>query len=1516
MDPQRSEAVERVAIIGMAGRFPCASNVSEFWRNLADGRECITFFSEEKVTAEGVDASVVRNPRHVRAGGVLDGADLFDARFFGYSPREAEVLDPQHRVFLECAWEALEDAAYSPNNYRGSIGVFAGSAMSSYMSRFQTPSGAIDFVTRVGNDKDFVPTRVSYKLNLKGPSVNIQTACSTSLVAVHVACESVLTGACDIALAGGVSIIFPQKTGHLYEEEGILSPDGHCRAFDAEARGTVAGNGVGIVVLKRLSEALADRDNIRAVILGSAVNNDGDRKVGYTAPSIDGQAQAIAMAQMMAGVDAGDISYIEAHGTGTQLGDPIEIAALTQAFRMRTTKRGFCAVGSLKTSVGHLDAAAGVAGLIKTVLALENRVLPASLHYERPNPQIDFQSSPFYVNARSASWSPAGKPRIAGVSSFGIGGTNAHVIVREAPPRPEKIPTTQPQLIVLSAKGEESLAASIETFAEHLGSHNDVDLRDVAYTLQVGRKAFPHRQAFVCPTANAADVLMTGQPIAGTVDTTGAPPSVAFLFPGAGAQYFNMAKGLHMAMPAFAEQMDLCCGLLEKPLGVDLRSVLYGDESQAQDSTEMLRHTRLGLPALFVTEYALARLWMSLGVRPAAMIGHSLGEYVAACVSGVLSLEDALKLVVDRARLMETLPSGSMLAVPVSERRIREIFGSDMSIATINAPAMCVVSGRAEQMEKAAAALAAHGIESRRVHVDVAAHSEVVDPILAEFSACAGDLRLRPPDIPYISSVTGRWITPREACDASYWPKHIRETVRFSDGLSELLDDPKRILLEVGPGHTLGGLVRQHPKCRDGHLVLSSVRHVHDSESDHELFLKAVGRLWTAGIDIDWDQLHQPSTPRRISLPPYSFDRQRYWVEPAAVQTQSAGKNGNIDDWFYVPSWRPLMALPHFQDGELANRRRTWLVFDDGSPLSAAVTKRLFDESQHVVTVNMGTSYEGLFKNVCSIRPGQPDDYVGLIAALRRAGSAPDRIVHFWSRSDEDLGFCAWQQRGYLSLLYLAKALEGDSREVQLTIVSSLLASLRGEPSPLPDKATLLGPAMVIAQEYPHIGCRVVDIEPQPAASAPDRIAAELCVEHGEFLVASRPDARYVRSYERVRLAAGGKAVRRLRQNGVYVITGGLGGVGLLLAEYLARTVRARLVLFGRSELPQRTEWNRWLDSHNASDRMSSKIRKLLSIEQAGSEVLVLRADVADESQLRSVFEAAEARFGQVDGVLHAAGVTSGPSVLHPIIEMGALESAEQFRPKIDGLRALDRVLREKPLDFCLLFSSNASVLGGLGFIAYSAANHFMDSFAAARNPNSTFQWISSNWDGWLLDSASATESMRTSMDTYSMIPSESAEAFRRVVEMSTVPQVVVSTGDLDRRLQLWVRKAEIRPGDQPIHHPRPKLRDTYVEPRDETETELARIWSEFIGVNKIGAQDNFFELGGHSLMGTQIMSRVREAFAVDLPLRALFETRTIAALAKVVSDRRAELILNDLEALGEKEVEAELSRRMNATSN
>ncbi len=959
-----ADAPPRIAVVGLAARFPGARSVGELWRNLCHGVESISHSTVEELTAAGVDPRLLADPRFVRSKGVIPDGDRFDAAFFGFTPREAELMDPQHRVFLECAWEALEDAGCDPQRSPLRVGVYAGCGANVYLIVNLLPHRELVEATGVlglllGNDRDFLASRTSYKLGLMGPSVVAQSACSTSLLAIHLAGQALLTGECDLALAGGVSISTPLVGGYLYQEGGILSPDGHCRAFDAAAAGSVDGNGCGVVALKRLADAIEDGDRIYAVVLGSAVSNDGPARVGFTAPGVDGQAAAISEALLLADVDPDSIGYVQTHGSGTALGDPIEIEALTRAFRRAgATGTGTCAIGSVKTNLGHCSAAAGVAGFLTATLALATRTLPPSLHFEQPNPRIDFAGSPFYVCTATTPWAAGGPPRRAGVSAFGLGGTNVHAVLEEAPEAAdEEAAGRAAQLLVVSAKSSAALEAAVARLGSFLKDQKDnqvnkdtsttglslltlptlSSLADLAWTLQTGRQAFEHR-CFAVARDLAGAVAALGAPPAASRCEAGRP--VVFLFPGLGDQAVDMAREIYETEPFFRAQVDHCAERLLPHLGADLRTVLFspGPWSPAaarpeNDLRALLRRdadraagtldqTAYAQPACFVVEYALACLLMEWGIEPAAMIGYSIGEYVAACLSGALGLDDALALVARRARLIQDLPAGSLLAVPLAEAEIRPHLDASLSLAATNGPHFCVVGGPEDAVAALAERLGARGVSCLKVQTTHAFHTATMAPAAAPLTALAAGVAVQAPRIPYLSNVTGTWITAADLADPAYWARHMQGTVRFAEGLGALLRENGRAYLEVGPGGALGTLLRQHPDAAGDLVTVPTLRRTGGSGSDLDDLVGAVGQLWNAGVPIDWARFHGGARRRRVTLPPYPFERRRFWIDPpaaapAAVATAGAGVEIPAADSTPAPgpggtkSARPALAVPY-----------------------------------------------------------------------------------------------------------------------------------------------------------------------------------------------------------------------------------------------------------------------------------------------------------------------------------------------------------------------------------------------------------------------------------------------------------------------------------------------------------------------------------------------------------------------------------------------------------------------------
>ena len=1353
------DAVEgaAIAVIGMAGRFPGAKDVRAFWSNLRHGVESIKFFTDDELLAAGESPENLRDPSYVRAWAQLADIDKFDAAFFGMSPRDAAVFDPQHRFFLEVAWSAFEDAGYVGEQLDGPVAVFAACGMSEYMIKNVLTNAEVAasvgewLIRHTGNDTNFLATRVSYELDLRGPSMNVQTACSSSLVAIHLACQSLLNGECDLALAGGSTISAEQHKGYLYKEGEILSPDGHCRAFDAKSAGTTTSSATGGVILKRLSDARRDGDNVLAIIRGSAVNNDGNDKVGYLAPSVSGQARVVAEALAVAGVEARDVSYVEAHGTGTLIGDPIEIAGITQAFRQSTDDAQFCAIGSTKTNIGHAGEAAGVVSFIKTVLALMHREIPPSLHYEEPNPQADFASSPFFVNAKLRAWTPGPTgTRIAGVTGLGAGGTNAHVVLEEAPARvdaksPEK--TRSVQLLTISAKTLPALDRATVELVDHLRAHPSISLADVAFTRLAGRKAFRHRRAIAAATVDDAIAALDKNDPRRVVTQhhKREPPKVVFMFPGGGAQYAGMGRALYEREPVYRRAIDACAELVNPKLGLDLRALLY-PKHDVEAATKRLERPSVALPALFATEYAMGTLLESWGIVPAAMIGHSAGEYAAACLAGVISMADGLALVSLRGRLFETLPEGGMLSVSMSEADARARMPKGLSIAASNAPALCVVSGPIALIAEMERALAAEEIECTRVHIDVAAHSSMLEPILAEFGAFCRTIRFSPPKIPYVSNLTGAFVTDAEATDPSYWVSHLRQAVRFGEGVEAILQAGDSALIELGPGRTLSSLARQ-AKTKAS-TIAPTIRHPKEEADDLAFLFGTLARVWAAGVSLDASKLYEGEARRRLPLPTYPFERLRYWIDPGKPAQNAIARGGvlrkraDVGSWFYTPSWR-RSPPPKLVD-RVAGEALVWLVIADRSSLIDGVIDELTRHGDRVVRVSFGARFVDRDDGYV-LDPTRRGDWDALFESLRRRGAMPQRIVHASAIGPRarklrwrTLGVDVMESlelslaRDFGGLVSMIQALAHESDPLQLTVVTRGVHAVVGEREVVPERALLNGVCRVVAREFPHISTLAIDLDgpiggTRKERKLVERVARELAsAPHGD-VVAFRDGARFVRRFDEIALQPAAPTMW-MRARGVYLITGGLGGIGLTLAEHLVREGRAKVVLIGRTPLPPESSWASHLATHD--DATSEKIRRVQVIRALAddpSDVLIESVDVTDRAAMERLVARVHARHGLIHGVFHAAGVLRDQLIaLRP-----AVATSEVIDTKVKGALVLDEVLANDPLELFVLFSSVSSILGLPGQVDYTAANAFLDAFAIEKSLQGRTRAVVVDWNAW-----------------------------------------------------------------------------------------------------------------------------------------------------------------------------------------
>ncbi|MEW2912722.1 beta-ketoacyl synthase N-terminal-like domain-containing protein [Leisingera sp. JC11] len=1358
-----------IAIVGMSVTVPGAGSAEAFWQNLRGGIESIEVLDRETLLANGERTSVLADPNYVPASAPLQGFDEFDAEFFGFSPKEAAILDPQHRKFLEVAWSAMENAGHPPESIDGPIGVYAGCGMGSYFyfNICSNPALVDDvgmFLLRhTGNDKDFLSTRVSHVFDLKGPSVNVQTACSTSLVAVHYACKALREGDCDMALAGGVTIELPQGRGYLYKENEILSPDGHCHAFDHRAQGTVFGSGAGAVALRRLEDAIADGDHIWAVIKGSAINNDGADKAGYLAPSVGGQSAAVQKALEAAGTPADTIGYVECHGTGTYLGDPIEVSALTDAYRATTQDSGYCRIGSVKTNIGHLDTAAGVASLTKTALALHHKELPPSLGYEAPNPAIDFENSPFRVNAELTPWTPHKGPRRAGINSLGVGGTNAHVILEEAPERAASEESDFPfQILCVSGQTKAALDANTQALADYLTANPEADLADVAFTLREGRRGFAKRRVLVAETAaEALALLQENDPRkVFTHDRLGDAPEVVFMFPGGGAQYAGMARDLYETEPVFAEWMDRGLDHLQESLDYDIRAIWLPEDGAEDAANAKLQQPSVQLPLIMIVEYALAQLWISWGVKPAALVGHSMGENTAACLAGVMTFEDCIDLVLLRGRLFDTVPAGGMLSIALPLAEVEAIIGDDLDIASVNAPALTAVSGPQEALDRLSAELASREVEHQRIPIDIAAHSRMLDGILKEYGEFLRSLTLSAPKLPVISNRTGAALTAEQATDADYWVGQLRNTVHYAACIETLAKTPGRVFLEVGPGKALSALAQMSPAVKQGQ-VLSSLRHPDQEVMDDSYFFGVIGRLWACGVEADWEQIWGEARRNRLPLPGYAFQRSRYFIEPgkpaAAEEAETPARHDDLSKWGYRPAWRPRLAdcaLDVAQ--ELEQEPHSWLIFEDEAGHAALTAERLEAAGHSVVRVRAGDTYAQLSSTSYVLPPEQGRAaYGALLADLAEAGLLPDRIAHFWLVTEQESFrpgssfFDRNLEMGFHSLTALAQELGNADLPgpAHLTVFTTGAAQVRGEALPYPEKAMIAGPLGVIPRELPGLTSAAVDIElPQAPqglfarrnpeqAGITARLLEELMAEPANTSAAWRGDKRFELSWRPQPLPE--PETPPFKQGGHYLITGGYGGIGLTIAGHLMRNYDAKVSLISRDGLPPRGAWERYLASHSPANRIAQRIRAVMTLEADGKgAVLPLAADVCNSGDLRKARDQAEAAFGPVTGVTHGAGVINDG----PLLAKDEDQIAQVLAPKVSGLRALDAVFPDGSLELMVLFSSSSTVTRPAGQVDYIAANEYLNAWAKHRAGGKT-RVIAVDWGVWA-DTGMAADAM------------------------------------------------------------------------------------------------------------------------------------------------------------------------------
>lgn len=1469
-----------IAIIGMAGRFPKSHNIEEFWKNLEEGRECIQFFEREELLEAGISEEELDAPNYIRAKGVLEDAECFDAAFFEYSPKEAEKMDPQIRVFHECAWNALEDAGYTPDsllagqNQSQNIGVFAGIASNyTWMSQIYEPtSDSQERIERIAlNDKDYAATRISYKMNLTGPSYGIQTACSSSLTSIHLACRSLELGECEMALAGGVSIMLPEKTGYAYEEGIILSKDGHCRVFDKDATGTVFSDGAGVILLKPLEKAIADKDYIYAVIRGTASNNDGNRKAGYTAPSIEGQADVIRKALEHAQVDASTITYVEAHGTGTHLGDPIEVEGLKEVYPREETP--YCALGSLKSNFGHLDAAAGVAGVIKASLALKYHKIPGSIYCDIPNPEMHLEESPFFVPKETLNWEQKKQedgtviPRRAGVTSLGFGGTNAHVILEEYEEKDSferDFSEQKKQLFLLSGRTKAALERRTQDMIGYMQEHPDADLNRMAYTLQMGRKAFTYRKMIL---ASDREELLSGLcggnrkvPVkVGTVEKE--KGMVVFLFTGQGSQYVNMARELYEKDVIFKAYLDECFEIARELVHgeIDYKTILFPEEGMEEESSHLINETKNAQVILFMIEYTMASFLIHLGILPDALLGHSLGEYVAACIAGVFSVEHGLKLVIQRANLMQKAERGGMDALNVTEEKARELItnaGCHLDIATVNGKENCVVSGSFVELVHFEQYATLQKVEFSRLKTSHAFHSYMMEPLLKEFTDLVEKIPKSPPKIPYISNFTGTWVT-EEVTDSNYWCQHLRHTVRFYDGVKTLLER-KCIFVEAGPGKVLSTLVKHNHFSENGNVICNMIRHPKEQTGDVCYLMERIGILWCNGVAVNFQVQYQENSPKKLPLPGYSFHGQQFKMPGNMLEMKKTVRP--MSDWLY----RPCLKVRPVKMGVI-NLETEFLVLSEQGDLFQILTEKLEENGMHYSTIFHTNVWEERMQEFVAGLSEKKKEVIVL------------NLMPFMLQNEES---CFWELIRHVQILgnlekvrYFALTKESRRKEELITSLVNGICS-------------------AASKEYDTISMVQLEVsEKESIGQIADRVLEECTlVQEGSYLKL-RNGLRLEVDEEMVTTKEYETSV--IRENGNYVITGGLGGIGRYLADYLMETYHATVLLLAKSPLPEETSWDTYLKEHKEDDETALKIKAIKKWREQNRKVSVQYCDICEKQEVERLIYQFESLYGQIHGVYHTAGVKG-----EGLIRFKTKEKAlGVLKPKLSGTNVLEEVFSGRELDFMMLFSSLVTVTEDAGQSDYIAANRYLDAYAdwaVKQYPNR--KTISVHWDNWkfigMAHRAVLENPSRKTFFEDAIAPGQAMKIMEQALACEET-QLIVSVGNLYERKQRGGKNNQEQLVKEALKdntkYDRPELSTPYVAPESEIEKHIATIWAEAFSLKTIGIQDDFFELGGDSLYAIGIVNELKKHYQMDMT--DIYNYPTIQVLARKLESRSFDLL-------------------------
>ena len=1561
--------MEPIAIIGIGCRFPGAKDPESFWQLLRNGVDAIAQVPEDRWDIDAFYDPEPGTPGKMstRWGGFLEQVDQFDPSFFGISPREVERMDPQQRLVLEVAWEALENAGLAPDKLAGSqTGVFMGVGNYDYGRLLAKDISRVNAYDGTGNTLSITANRLSYILNLRGPSVLMETACSSSLVALHFACRSLLQEESKLCLVGGVSLMLSPEPFITYSHARMMAADGRCKTFDASADGYVRGEGCGVVVLKRLSDALRDEDNILALIKGTAVNQDGLSN-GLTAPNSPSQQVVIRQALKNAGVTPAQISYVEAHGTGTSLGDPIEVKSLKAVLMQDREPDQPCWLGSVKTNIGHLEAASGMAGLIKVVLSLQHKEIPPHLHLKQLNPLISLEGTTFSIPTECQPWLAGTESRLAGISAFGFGGTNCHAILEEASSKemrrvPNRIsPLAQdsitssngastPQhslkgdhpfhLLSLSAKSEKALRELAQRYTDFLATHPEISLADVCFTANTGRSHFDYRLAVVTEsTAQVQGVLeafAAGRETAGLVSGQVQPKKrqkIAFLFTGQGSQYVGMGRQLYETQPIFRQALDRCDEILRSYLKQPLLSVLYPKPG----TSSPLDETGYTQPALFALEYALFQLWQSWGIEPAVVMGHSVGEYVAACVAGVFSLEDGLKLIAERARLMQALPhDGEMVAVFASEAQVAaaiQPYAQDVSIAAINGPQSIVISGKCEAVEAAIATLNADGIKTKRLKVSHAFHSSLMEPMLTAFERVAAPISYSCPKIKLISNVTGELATT-EVTNPEYWCRHVRQAVRFAAGMETLYQQGYEVFLEIGARPTLLGMGRYCLPEGVGVLLPS----LYPGREDWQQLLQSLAALYVRGVAVDWSAFDRDYSRSRRQLPTYPFQRQRYWAnipengyqqaaslsqekaqtplvnlllkgdtKQLAQHLETTGKLSNdelkllpkllellvqpnqqqltaasIKDWLYEIEWQSQPRQLTSQEKNGFHKPGSWLIFADRGGVGQTLAKLLHKQGCTCILVYAGDAYQTREDGTWIINPSSPADFERLFQeAVETLNSPLQRVIHLWSLQAQvasELTSSSLKQAQVLgvgSTLHLLQTLVKHNHFPRLWLVTRGAVPV-GRSLPGVAQAPLWGLGKVVALEHPELWGGMLDLAPEATEDETTTLLAEIQDSQEEDHLAFRNGSRYVARLVKKQLPKANEI--SFQSDGTYLITGGLGALGLNVAHWMVERGVRQLVLTSRRGA-------------------SSPVQETLSqLEQTGAKLVVAQADVSEEGDMVRILEEIEASMPPLRGIVHAAGVPGYEAIKD--MDFNTFESV--LRPKVAGTWILHQLTQGMKLDFFVNFSSISSVWGSKGQAHYAAANHFLDMVACYRQ-GLGLPALSANWGPWA-GGGMAVEEFQTWMTRMGMEVLQPEQAIAALgyllgtgcvhttvanVDWTRFKSIYEARGKRSLLEQIEVREATEQQHSEPRSEILQQLDAASVQ--DYYPLLVAYLQSLVVKVLRLESsqqpspQQGLFEMGMDSLMALELVELVQSQLQAKLSMLEILQAHNIDKLAKLL---------------------------------